>query len=64
MQNVDPSTEPDLKTTTVDVQALDKVACQVQIRDLPPLLSDEKPWNGGKDRGPSPLEIVLSGLGA
>lgn len=62
--NPDPTTEPDLRTSTVNVRMLDHAGSEIRARDLPPIFSDEKPWNGGKNRGPSPLEIVLGGLGA
>jgi putative redox protein len=41
---------------------LDHTACQLQVRDLAPLISDEPPARGGQDRGPSPLELVLCSL--
>ncbi len=60
----DPTPKPDIKTSVVELRSLDEVASEIRVRHLPPLISDEKPWNGGQDRGPSPLEYVLSGLGA
>ncbi len=35
---------------------------QVQVRDLAPVLVDEPPSRGGKDRAPTPLEHILIGL--
>jgi uncharacterized OsmC-like protein len=41
---------------------LDHTGCEIQVRELAPLISDEPPARGGKDRGPSPLELVLCSL--
>jgi uncharacterized OsmC-like protein len=41
---------------------LSPAATAVQIRDFPPLISDEPPARGGENRGPSPLELVLAAL--
>jgi uncharacterized OsmC-like protein len=41
---------------------IDKAATEVHVRDLKPFISDEKPDGGGKNRGPSPLEMVLGAL--
>ncbi len=53
-----------VKTSRAHVRAIDHAASEIQIRDLSPVISDEKPWNGGQNRGPSPLEYILAGLGA
>ena len=53
-----------IKTSKAYVEAIDHAASRIQIRDLAPVVSDEKPWNGGQNRGPSPLEYILAGLGA
>lgn len=53
-----------VKTSKAYVKAIDHAASVIQIRELTPVVSDEKPWNGGQNRGPSPLEYVLAGLGA
>ncbi len=41
---------------------IDEAATEIHIRDLRPFISDEKPDGGGKNRGPSPLEMVLGAL--
>ena len=41
---------------------IDRAATEIHVRDLPPFISDEKPDGGGKNRGPSPLEMVLGAL--
>jgi uncharacterized OsmC-like protein len=37
-------------------------ATKVYVRDFPPVVSDEPPSRGGDNRGPSPLEYVLTAL--
>jgi uncharacterized OsmC-like protein len=37
-------------------------ASKIQIRDLPPVISDEPPARGGDNKGPSPLEYILAAL--
>jgi len=37
-------------------------ASKIQIRDLPPVISDEPPSRGGNNEGPSPLEYILAAL--
>lgn len=59
----DQEVKPDVKTSRIETRMLDKKACEIQARQFVSI-SDEKPWNGGQDRGPSPLEYVLTGLGA
>jgi uncharacterized OsmC-like protein len=34
----------------------------IQVREFPPVVSDEPPSRGGTDKGPSPLEFVLVSL--
>jgi hypothetical protein len=41
---------------------LDHAAVEVYVRDFPPVISDEPPSRGGKNRGPSPLEHILIAL--
>jgi hypothetical protein len=41
---------------------IDRAATEIHVRDLHPFISDEKPDGGGKNRGPSPLEMVLGAL--
>jgi len=53
---------PELRTSRVHGVMIDHTASQMQIRELPLVVSDEKPSGGGKNRGPSPLEFILSGL--
>jgi uncharacterized OsmC-like protein len=53
-----------VKTSRAHVKSIDHAASEISVRDLPVLVSDEKPWNGGQNRGPSPLEYILAGLGA
>jgi uncharacterized OsmC-like protein len=53
-----------VKTSRAHVRAIDHAASEITVRDLPLQISDEKPWNGGQNRGPSPLEYILAGLGA
>ena len=53
---------PELRTSRVHGVMIDHSASQMQVRDLPPVVADEKPSGGGKNRGPSPLEYILIGL--
>ena len=55
-------TDPELRTSRVYGVMLDHSASQMQVREFPPIVSDEKPSGGGKNRGPSPLEYILIGL--
>lgn len=41
---------------------IDHAGCELQVRDLAPVISDEPPARGGENRGPSPLELVLCSL--
>jgi putative redox protein len=41
---------------------IDATGCELRVRELAPLISDEPPARGGQDRGPSPLELVLCAL--
>jgi putative redox protein len=41
---------------------IDHAACAINVRDFPPLISDEPPSRGGQDRGQSPLELLLASL--
>lgn len=56
--------ESSIRTSRANIKVIDHVASEIYIRDLAPVISDEKPWNGGSNRGPSPLEFILAGLGA
>ncbi len=38
------------------------VRTSIQIRDFSPIIADEPPALGGTDKGPNPVEFVLSGL--
>lgn len=53
---------PELRTSYVHGVMIDHPASQMQIRELPPVVSDEKPSGRGKNREPSPLEYILAGL--
>ena len=55
-------TNPELRTSRVHGVMIDHSASQMQVRELPLIVSDEKPSGGGKNRGASPLEYVLVGL--
>lgn len=61
---VDKKEETSVRTSTARVEMIDHAASEIYVRDLERVISDEKPWNGGQDRGPSPLEYILAGLGA
>lgn len=37
-------------------------AAEIYVRDFPPVVSDEPPSRGGENRGPSPLEYILTAL--
>ena len=41
---------------------LTAMASEVQVRDFPPVISDEPPSRGGEDRAPTPLEYILVAL--
>jgi len=53
-----------VRTSRATIKMIDHAASEISIRELPSVISDEKPWNGGSNRGPSPLEFILAGLGA
>jgi len=53
---------PELRTSRVHGVMIDHSASQMHVRQLPPIISDEKPSGGGKNRGASPLEYILTGL--
>lgn len=63
MMDKTPEQKPDVKTSHIETKMLDKKASEIHTRQFI-LIADEKPWSGGQDRGPSPLEYVLTGLGA
>ncbi|MCB2185420.1 MAG: OsmC family protein [Deltaproteobacteria bacterium] len=48
----------------VRTRLVERLTCEAQARELPPLLIDEPPLMGGDDAGPSPVELVLMALGA
>jgi uncharacterized OsmC-like protein len=62
MPDNQPQTNPELRTSQVHGVMIDHSARQMQVRELPPVISDEKPSGGGKNRGASPLEYILIGL--
>ncbi len=41
---------------------LSRTAAEVRVREFQPIVSDEPPARGGKNRGPTPLEYVLVAL--
>jgi uncharacterized OsmC-like protein len=49
-------------TNRAHAEMLDRTACAIQVRDFPPLISDEPPSRGGGNRGQSPLELLLASL--
>jgi uncharacterized OsmC-like protein len=49
-------------TNAAHAEMLDRTATAIQVRDFPPLISDEPPSRGGGDRGQSPLELLLASL--
>ena len=53
---------PELITSRVHGVMLDHASSRMQVRELPPLIADEKPSGGGHNRGPSPVEYILVGL--
>ena len=64
MTNSQPQNQPnpELRISRVHGTMLDHASSQMQVRELPPVVADEKPAGGGKNRGPSPLEYILIGL--
>ena len=54
--------EPPIVTFAVDTVLVDGYRTQAQIRDFS-LTVDEPPTIGGADTGPTPVELVLAGLG-
>jgi uncharacterized OsmC-like protein len=64
MANDQKENQAQVKTSKAHIKMIDHAASEIQIRDLALVISDEKPWNGGQNRGPSPLEYILAGLGA
>lgn len=55
-------TPEDVVTNRARGRMIDHAACEIQVRDLVPVTSDEPPVRGGENRGPSPLELVLCSL--
>lgn len=55
-------TPKDVVTNRASGRMLTHSASRIQIRDLPPVISDEPPARGGDDLGPSPLEYILTAL--
>ena len=53
---------PELITSRARGVMLDHSSSTIRVRDLPPVIADEKPSAGGQNRGPSPLEYILIGL--
>jgi hypothetical protein len=49
-------------TNRASGKMIDHAAVEVYVRDFPPVISDEPPSRGGKNRGPSPLEYILIAL--
>src|SRR5215207_9248711 len=49
-------------TNRVHAEMIDRTGCAIHVRDFPPLISDEPPARGGRDRGQSPLELLLASL--
>jgi putative redox protein len=41
---------------------IDHAAVEVFVREFPPIIADEPPSRGGKNKGPSPLEHILIAL--
>ena len=62
MSDKEKRANPEMVTSRVSGVMIDHAASKMQVRDLPPIVSDEKPTGGGKNRGASPLEYVLVGL--
>jgi putative redox protein len=55
-------TPDDIVINSARGRMVDHAACEIQVRDLAPVKSDEPPARGGENRGPSPLELVLCSL--
>jgi uncharacterized OsmC-like protein len=55
-------TPDDIVINSARGRMIDHAACEIQVRDLAPVKSDEPPVRGGENRGPSPLELVLCSL--
>lgn len=55
-------TPDELVTNRARGVMIDHAGCELRVRDLPALASDEPPARGGQNRGPSPLELVLCSL--
>jgi uncharacterized OsmC-like protein len=55
-------TEDYVVTNRARGKMIDHAACAIQVREFPPLVSDEPPSRGGQDRGQSPLELLLASL--
>jgi putative redox protein len=55
-------TPDDIVVNRASGRMLDHAACEIQVRDLAAVTSDEPPARGGENRGPSPLELVLCSL--
>lgn len=53
---------PERITSYVHGTMNDHTSTVLQVRELTPYVSDEKPSAGGQNRGASPLEYVLMGL--
>jgi putative redox protein len=49
-------------TNRAHAEMMDRTACAINVRDFPPLISDEPPSRGGQNRGQSPLELLLASL--
>jgi uncharacterized OsmC-like protein len=49
-------------TNRAHAEMLDRTACAIHVREFPPLVSDEPRSRGGRDRGQSPLELLLASL--
>ena len=54
--------EEHVVTNAAHGEMVDRTACAIHVREFPPLLSDEPPSRGGKDRGQSPLELLLAAV--
>jgi uncharacterized OsmC-like protein len=57
-----PEAEEYVVTNRARAEMLDRTACAIHVREFPPLVSDEPPSRGGRDRGQSPLELLLASL--
>jgi hypothetical protein len=49
-------------TNRARAEMIDHAACAIDVRDFPPLISDEPPSRGGQNTGQSPLELLLASL--